>query len=177
MNLLVKIPLRFSLIASFFVILMFFLIILLDKNPVIYTSNIIFIGPMLSIFLFLSIKAFRDVNPDGLRFWQGFSIGLIYTVIFTLCYALFLWLYASFFDAVYFDEYRAMITEKIRAGREMLVDQMGEEGYQDYLRSGESSNGRIIGSLAFNNILIGFLVTPLISLFMRTSDPQKQNLN
>lgn len=173
MNLLVKIPLRFSLIASFFVVLMFFLIILLDKNPVIYTSNIIFIGPMLSIFLFLSIKAFRDVNPDGLRFWQGFSIGLIYTVIFALCYAAFLWLYANVFDVVYFDEYRSMITEKIRAGRDMLVDQMGEEGYQDYLRSGESSNGRIIGSLAFNNILIGFLVTPLISLFMRTSEPNK----
>ena len=177
MNLIVKIPLRFSLIASFFVVLMFFLIILLDKNPVIYTSNIIFIGPMLSIFLFLSIKAFRDVNPDGLRFWQGFSIGLIYTVIFTVCYALFLWLYASIMDDVYFDEYRAMIIEKIQAGKDMLVDQMGEEGYQDYLKSGESSNGRIIGSLAFNNILIGFLVTPLISLFMRTSEPQKQNLN
>ncbi|MBK6266034.1 DUF4199 domain-containing protein [Marivirga sp. S37H4] len=173
MNLIVKLPLKFSLIAIFFVVLMFFLIILLGKNPVIYTSNIIFMGPMLAAFLFLSVKAFRDINPEGLRFWQGFSIGLIYTLIFSIVFALLLWIYASAFDQVYFDEYRTMILEKIKAGKDMLIDQMGEEGYQEYLKSGESSNGRIIGSLAFNNILIGILVTPLISLFMRTSEPQK----
>lgn len=173
MSLLIKSPLRFSLIAIFFVVLMFFILIFLDKNPVIYSSNIIFIGPLMSIFLFFSIKVFRDTNPDGLRFWQGFSIGILYTLFFTLFYSIVLWLDGSVFETVHFDEYREMIVEKIIAGREMLVEKMGEEGYQDYLRSGESSNARIIGSLAFNNILIGVLITPLVSLFMRTSEPKR----
>jgi len=171
MNLLIKSPLRFSLIAIVFVILMFFILIFLDKNPVIYSSNIIFIGPLLSIFLFFSIKVFRDT--DGLRFWQGFSIGILYTLFFTLFYSIVLWADATLFETDHFDEYRAMIIEKIIAGKDMLVDKMGEEGYQDYLKSGESSNGRIIGSLAFNNIIIGALVTPLISLFMRTSEAER----
>lgn len=173
MNLLVKSPLRFSLIAIIFVILMFFILILLDKNPVIYSSNIIFIGPLMSIFLFFSIKVFRDTSPDGLRFWQGFSIGILYTLFFTLFYSVVLWADATLFETDHFDEYRAMIIEKIIAGKEMLIDKMGEEGYQDYLRSGESTNERIIGSLAFNNIIIGVLVTPLVSLFMRTSEPER----
>jgi hypothetical protein len=173
MNLLVKSPLRFSLIAIVFVILMFFILIFLDKNPVIYSSNIIFIGPLMSIFLFFSIKVFRDTNPGGLRFWQGFSIGILYTLFFTLFYSIVLWSDATLFETDHFDEYRAMIIEKIIAGKEMLVDKMGEEGYQDYLKSGESSNTRIIGSLAFNNIIIGVLVTPLVSLFMRTSEPER----
>lgn len=173
MNLLVKSPLRFSLIATVFVILMFFILIFLDKNPVIYSSNIIFIGPLLSLFLFFAIKVFRDTNPDGLRFWQGFSIGILYTLFFTLFYSLVLWSDATLFETDHFDEYRAMIIEKIIAGKDMLVDKMGEEGYQEYLKSGESSNTRIIGSLAVNNIIIGALVTPLVSLFMRTSEPKR----
>lgn len=173
MSLLIKSPLRFSLIAIFFVVLMFFILIFLDKNPVIYSSNIIFIGPLLSIFLFFSIKVFRDTNPEGLRFWQGFSIGILYTLFFTLFYSIVLWLDGSVFETTHFDEYRQMIVEKIMAGREMLVEKMGEDGYQDYLKSGESSNARIIGSLAFNNILIGILMTPLISLFMRTPEPKR----
>jgi predicted peroxiredoxin len=152
---------------------MFFILILLDKNPVIYSSNIIFIGPLLSIFLFFSIKVFRDTNPGGLRFWQGFSIGVLYTLFFTLAYSIVLWADAEIFQTNHFNEYREMITEKIMAGKEMLVDQMGEEGYQEYLKSGQSSNARIIGSLAFNNIIIGVLVTPLVSLFMRTSEPKR----
>lgn len=173
MNLLVKSPLRFSIIAISFVILMFFILIFLDKNPVIYSSNIIFIGPLLSIFLFFSIKVFRDTNPSGLRFWQGFSIGILYTLFFTAFYSILLWADGSLFETTHFDDYRAMIIEKIIAGKEMLVDKMGEQGYQDYLKSGESSNARIIGSLAFNNIIIGVLVTPLVSLFMRTSEPKR----
>lgn len=173
MSLLIKSPLRFSLIAIFFVVLMFFILIFLDKNPVIYSSNIIFIGPLLSIFLFFSIKVFRDTNPDGLRFWQGFSIGILYTLFFTLFYSIVLWLDGSVFETTHFDEYRQMIVEKIMAGREMLVEKMGEDGYQEYLKSGESSNARIIGSLAFNNILIGIIMTPLISLFMRTPEPKR----
>ncbi len=173
MNLLVKSPLRFSLIAIFFVVLMFFILIFLDKNPVIYSSNIIFIGPLMSIFLFFSVKVFRDTNPDGLRFWQGFSIGLLYTLFFTAFYSIVLWADGSLFETTHFDDYRAMIVEKIVAGKEMLVDQMGEEGYQEYFKSGASSNARIIGSLAFNNLLIGILVTPLVSLFMRTSEPKR----
>lgn len=173
MNLLVKSPLRFSLVAIFFVVLMFFISVFLDKNPVIYSSNIIFIGPLMAIFLFFSVKMFRDTNPDGLRFWQGFSIGILYTLFFTAFYTIVLWADGALFETNHFDEYRQMITEKIISGKEMLVDQMGEEGYQEYLKSGESSNARIIGSLAFNNIIIGIVVTPLISLFMRTPEPKR----
>lgn len=173
MSLLVKSPLRFSLIAIFFVVLMFFILVFLDRNPVIYSSNIIFIGPLMAIFLFFSVKVFRDTNSDGLRFWQGFSIGILYTLLFTAFYAILLWVDANIFDTSHFDEYRTMITEKIVSGKEMLVDQMGEEGYQEYLKSGESSNARIIGSLAVNNIIIGIVVTPLVSLFMRTTESKR----
>ena len=52
----------------------------------------------------------------------------------------------------------------------MLVENLGEDGYEEYLKSSESTNGRIIGSLSTNNIIIGMLVTPLVSLFMRTNE-------
>ncbi len=172
MNLILKVSIRYSILAFVFVFLMFFIAILLDKNPVIYTSNIIFIGPLLAIFLFLCIKAFKEVNPLGLRFWQGFSIGMLYTLFFAILFASFLLIYADFFDEQYFDAYRQMIIEKIVVGKDMLVEQIGEDGYQEYLRSGESSNFRIIGSLTTNNILIGIALTPLISIFMRTTEPK-----
>ena len=160
------------LIAISFVFLMFFILVLLDKNPVIYVSNIIFIGPMMAMFLFLSVKAFKDLNSYSLRFWQGFTIGMLFTLSFSMLYASFLIIYGDFFDQVYFDEYREMILEKLMAGKELLVEQLGEEGFNNYLKSSESSNKRIVGSLSFNNILIGIVVTPLLSLFMRTTEPK-----
>ncbi|MFQ3213424.1 MAG: hypothetical protein ACJAT1_001768 [Marivirga sp.] len=172
MNLLLRIALRYSLVAISFVFLMFFILILLDKNPVIYVSNIIFIGPMMAVFLFLSVKGFKDLNSYSLRFWQGFTLGMIFTISFSLLYASFLIVYGDFFDSVYFDEYRSMISEKLMAGKELLVKQIGEDGFEAYLKARESSNKRIIGSLSFNNILIGIVVTPLMSLFMRTTEPK-----
>lgn len=173
MNLMVKSPLRFSAIAVFFVIVMFIILIFLDKNPVVYTSNIVFIAPLLSIFLFFSIKVFRDTNPDGLRFWQGFLIGFLYTLFFVSLYAIWLWIDGSLFDTTHFDEYRSLMIEKIMGNREMLVEQLGENGYQDYLDTGHSSNLRIIRSLSVNNLLIGLVMTPLISLIMRTSQAKR----
>ncbi|MBL0764997.1 DUF4199 domain-containing protein [Marivirga atlantica] len=172
MNLILKVSLRYSIIAFFFIFLMFFISILIDKNPVVYTSNIVFIGPLIAIFLFLAIKAFKQLNQFGLRFWQGFSVGMLYTIFFTILFASFLVIYANFFDEVYFDEYRQMIMEKLMAGKDMLVENLGEDGYKEYLKSSESSNTRIIGSLSTNNIIIGMLVTPLVSLFMRTNEPK-----
>lgn len=170
MNLLLKVSLRYSLFAISFVFLMFVILIFLDKNPVIYVSNIIFIGPLMAIFLFLSVKSYKDLNSYDLRFWQGFSVGMLFTISFSLLFASFLIIYGDFFDQIYFDEYRAMIAEKLMAGKEMLVEKLGEEGFQEYMKSSESTNKRIIGSLTFNNILIGIVVTPLMSLFMRTTE-------
>jgi len=172
MNLLLKIAIRYSIIAISFVFLMFFILILLEKNPVIYISNIIFMGPLMAVFLFLSVKAYKDLNQYSLRFWQGFSLGMLFTLFFSILYASLLIVYGDFFDQIYFDEYRQMITEKLMEGKAMLVDKLGEDGFQDYLKSGQSSNKRIVGSLTFNNILIGIVVTPLISLFMRTTEPK-----
>jgi len=172
MNLFLKVSIRYSLIAFSFIFLMFIISIFLDKNPIVYTTNIIFIGPLLAIFLFLSIKTYKQLNPLGLRFWQGFSIGMLYTLFFVFLFATFLFIYGEFFDTQYFDAYRQMIIEKIRAGKEMLTEQIGKDGYEEYLKSGESSNIRIIGSLSVNNLLIGMVITPLISLFMRTTEPK-----
>lgn len=174
MNLLVKSPLRFSLIATIFVILMFFILILLDKNPVIYSSNIIFIGPLLSLFLFFAVKLFRDTNPDGLRFWQGFSIGILYTLFFTLFYSIVLWSDAVLFETDHFDEYRLVSVDRVIAQKEIILDRFDEKYFEELkAASRDQSNIEIILRLARNCFFIGALATPLISLFMRTSEPKR----
>lgn len=173
MNLLVKSPLRFSGIAVSIVIIMFFVLIFLDKNPVVYSSNIIFIAPLQAVFLFFSIKIFKDVKKE-LRFWQALAIGGLFTLFFAALYAIWLGLDASLFGAEHFDEYRTLMIDKITANKEMLIEEMGEEGYQGYLEAGASSNLRIIQSLSVNNLLIGLLVTPLLSILMRTSQIKRK---
>lgn len=174
MNLLVKSPLRFSLIAIFFVVLMFFISVFLDKNPVIYSSNIIFIGPLMAIFLFFSIKIYRDTNPDGLRFWQGFSIGILYTLFFTAFYAIVLWADGTLFETNHFDEYRQISVERVIDQKKMILEQFDEKGYQDLLIASENqSNLEIILRLVRNCFIIGIILVPIVSLFMRTPEPKR----
>ncbi len=174
MSLLTKTPIRYSLIAIIFVILMFFLIILLDKNPVIYISNIVFLGPLLGAFLFLSVKSFKDTNIGGLRFWQGFSVGLIYIVSFASLYMLLLFLYSNFGSQSYFDEYRQISVDRVELQKELILDSYNEQAYNDALETASSeSNLSIILRLVRNCIIIGIILLPIPALFMRTPDTQQ----
>ncbi len=178
MKLLVKAPLRFSQIAVIFVVIMFFIILLLDKNPIIYISNIIFLGPLLAIFLFFSIKYFKDLSDDGLRFWQGFSMGLLYIIFFSISYAVLLLLYSEFFDTAHFNEYRMISVDRVVVQKEMIVDQFDEKAYDEFLLSAQSqSNLQIIGRLVRNSLIIGVILTPITALFMRTNEAQRPYQN
>jgi hypothetical protein len=175
---LIKSPLRYSQIAIIFVVLMFFIILLLDKNPIIYISNIIFLGPLLAIFLFFSIKHFKDLSVDGLRFWQGFSIGLIYIIFFSVSYAIILLLYSEVFDTSQFNEYRLISVDRVVVQKEMIIDQFDEKAYDDFLASAENqSNFQIIRRLVRNSIIIGVILTPITALFMRTNEAQRPYQN
>ncbi|WKK87324.2 DUF4199 domain-containing protein [Marivirga arenosa] len=174
MNLLIKSPLRFSLIAIVFVVLMFVILIFLDKNPVVYSSNIIFIGPLLAIFLFFSVKIFRDANPDGLRFWQGFSIGMLYIIFFISYYAIILTIISYAFDVNYFDEYRELSVERVYAQKELILEKFDNKFFEEsLLESRNQTNFDIILRLCRNFFGIGILLVPIVSLFMRTPE-QKQ---
>ncbi len=178
MKLIVKAPLRFSQIAAIFVVLMFFIILLLDKNPIIYTSNIIFLGPLLAIFLFFGIKFFKDSSNEGLRFWQGFSIGLLYIVFFSITYAIVLFAYSEFFDTIHFDDYRAISADRVVVQKEMILESFNESAYNDALSAAKNqSNLQIIGMLVRNCFIIGVILTPVTSLFMRTNEAQRPYQN
>ena len=173
MNLLLKVALRYSIIAISFVFFMFVIAILLDKNPLIYTNNIVYMGPLFGIFIFLLIKALKTLNGGALRFWQGFSSGALFILFFCLLYGSFLLIYGEFFDTQYYQEYRDLSVARTENQREQIIESFDLETYENTLKSTANASIFDIAFLLVRNcVFIGIVLVPIVSLFMRTTEPK-----
>ncbi|MEO9806320.1 MAG: DUF4199 domain-containing protein [Reichenbachiella sp.] len=164
-----QVPLKFGLIGAGIKILMFFVLLWTDANPLLEMQ--VFNLIILPVFIFFGIKEFRDTFNQGiLSFSEGMTIGLIIYLLIGLLYGAFLAGALNIIDtSVIMEEYIATNLQKLEESR----SQFGQKEFEESYRENQNSSIYVpIKDIIIRTLLIGFLLTSLLSTVLR-KQPKK----
>lgn len=166
-NKLVSIPLKYGTIGGGLVILLYLVFYTLKKNPLLEIKLVDI--PLLAIFIFFSLKEFRDRhNHRELHFWQGITGGLITYISIATISAIFILVLTVIIDPAITTNYIESRIELLNENKETLIESINEQAYIDAL-AGVKETTPI--DLAFDDFLkktiIGLFLTIIIAVILR----------
>lgn len=165
----VAVPLRFGLYAGGISIFLFFVLYLLGYNPLIIYRNFDFSFILLPIFIYFSIKEFRDFNNDNaLEFWQGMSVGFFTYVTIAALSGLFLFLFLEVGDPQLLTGYVADRIQILDDKKEEVVERLGEIAYnKTYSELKMVTAFHLALDDFLKKLFIGLFLTIIISVLLR----------
>lgn len=163
------VPLKFGLVGGAMSVLLFAGIYFFGKNPLIVYRQFDFGFLLLPLFLFFSIREFRDFGNNGeLRFWQGMTVGFLTYMIIAFISALFVWAFITFVDDQLLAGYIGDRLRLITMMKEEMIAQMGEAIYdRTYMEVQGITAVEVAVDEFLKKIFIGLFLTILISVFLR----------
>ena len=166
-NKLVAIPLKYGIIGGCVVILLILIFYFLDLNPLVNIKVADLL--ILSIFIFFSLKEFRDrYNDRQLHFWQGMTGGVINYLTIAMISAVFILLMTVIIDPEITTKYVEGRIELLNENRQTLIDTMDEETYLKAVAGVKETTGL---DLALDDFLkksiIGLFLTIIIAVILR----------
>lgn len=166
---LVGTPLRFGLVGGVLSIFLFLGIYFYNENPLIVFRKFDFGFLLLPVFIFFSIREFRDYKNGGeLRFWQGMSVGFLTYMIVAFLSAFFIWIFVDFFEPQLLAGYIADRTQLIVSMKEEMIAQLGESIYdKTYAEIQQISVLEVALDDFLKKIFIGLFLTIIISVLLR----------
>lgn len=166
---LVSTPLRFGAVGGALIILLFLGIYFFYANPLIVFRKFDFGFLLLPVFIFFSIREFRDYKNAGeLRFWQGMTVGFLTYMVVAFCSAFFIWVFVSFFDPQLLVGYIADRTQLIEGMKDEMIAQLGESVYeQAYNEVQHVAVWEVALDDFLKKIFIGLFLTIIISVLLR----------
>lgn len=168
-NPLVKVPIKYSLFALGFSIILFFVLNAMDQNPLIAARLFDFL--IIPLMAFLCIKEFKDYhNQKELRFWQGMSLGVLMTVFFAILYAAFLMIYLNTGGHTIFDAY---IHNRLQLMHDSEAQLQKELGAKTYTEAYAKVKNAVVSDIALDDIIkkffTGLFFSPIFAIILRTS--------
>lgn len=132
--------------------------------PVIYDVRIL----LLAIFIFFSVKEFRDYRNGGvLHFWQGMLVGLVLTITAGLLMLVIILAFGTAEENL-LSGYLSEMTTQLADNKEEFLEAIGEEAYQKTVTKLPSTT---LTDLALDYYLksfgIGLFLSIIISVILR----------
>ena len=165
----VKVPVRYALFASVLGTALTVVLFYSGKHPLLIPIIVDYRLLLLPLFLFFSIKEFRDVyNQRVLTFPQGMLAGLIMYAGMGLLIGLALFAFNAITNGAFVQDYVDTSYSQLIENRQKFLDAIGEEAYD---RSLETTPFTSIFDLASDYFLktcaLGILFTIIISVILR----------
>lgn len=163
-----KVPLKFGITGGLLAGLIMIMLYYIDRHPFLIQPMYDFRILLFAVFIFFSVKEFRDYHQAGeLYFWQAMAIGIICYVIIGFIGGIILMLFGNIVPA-FVTDYIGMAMEQLQADRETMVNAVGEEAYQNALeRLPQTSIYQMAGDYLIKSMVIGFFLTIIISVVLR----------
>jgi len=166
-NKLISIPLKYGAIGGGLVILLFVVFYFLGKNPIIEIKYVDIL--LLAIFIFFSLKEFRDRhNNRELHFWQGVTGGMITYFTIAIISALFILVLLVIIDPDLTTNYIESRISLLNENKDALIESINEQAYIDALNGVEETTPM---DLAIDDFLkksiIGLFLTIIIAVILR----------
>lgn len=166
---LISIAIRNGAIAGVLAIVLLLLIYYaVGKHPLMVAPFLDFRIVLLGIFIFFTLKEFRESYQDGiLHFWQGMAGSFIMVMITATLASVLLWIFSTI-DSGFVTDYVQAMTEYLKSFPEDDIARIGKDAYQRNLESLPSTNGKQIAASYFvQSVIIGFFVSIIISVISR----------
>lgn len=161
-----RIAIKYALIGGFFESLLFHIGRSFGVHPMIDLRHLLFDIFILAIVISLSVYEYKKFQKGGfLHFWEGMTMGFFVYSISVAIFGLFLIVY---FDTEMIIEYRHLALEMMNQQKEMYMEQLGQEVFDDQYNQVQTiSKTRLLISALVKKLLVGFFVTPAISIVLR----------
>lgn len=161
-----KVAIKYAVVGAVFESVLFHVGRTMDIHPLIDLRHLFFDILLLAVFITLAAYEYKRYVQKGLlHFWQGMSIGFLVYVPVVILMGGFLWFY---FDEGMVLEYKELAVELLEQQKSMYVEQLGEAVYLDqYEQVMSISKTRLLFSALIKKLVIGFFVTPAISIALR----------
>lgn len=166
---LISIAIRNGAIAGVLAIALLLLIYYaIGKHPLMVAPFLDFRIVLLGIFIFFTLKEFRETYQGGiLHFWQGMAGSFIMVMITATLASVLLWIFTAI-DSGFVTDYVQGMTEYLKSFPEDDIARIGKDAYQRNLEGLPATNGKQIAASYFvQSVIIGFFVSIIISVISR----------
>lgn len=118
---------------------------------------------MLGIFIFFSLKEFREDHQDGiLYFWQGMIGSFVLTAIFSAVAAFLIYIFGSW-NTGFVQTYIVQLTERLSQLPAETIEQIGKEEVDRNLNAIQATT---IGDMATTYFVQSFIISFFISIIL-----------
>ncbi len=140
----------------------------MGRHPLMVSPFLDFRILLFGVFIFFSLREFRDVHQEGaLYFWQG-MIGSFVMVMVTATVASLLLLAFCAIESTFIPSYIKAATEYFKTFPREDIDRIGKEVYERNLSLLPSTNSKQMAGLYFaQSIMIGLFVSIILSVILR----------
>jgi ABC-type antimicrobial peptide transport system permease subunit len=159
---------RNGLIAG---VLGFFLLLALyymGKHPFLFPIYFDFRLILLSVFIVMTLKEFRDDYQDGiLYFGQAMISSFLFTLVFALVVSLLIWFFC-FIQPEFLSSYIETATGQLQSIEPAIIEQLGKEAYERNLNKLPATNGSDLAIDYFGKtFIISLFISIIISVILR----------
>jgi hypothetical protein len=165
---LLKISARYGGAGGVLAFVLLLIMYYLGRNPLLTSPFLDFRILLFGIFVFFTLKEFREYYQNGvLYFWQAMAGGLTVVLVATTITSGLLWLFGTLekdFVVSYIDQ----LTAYLKSFPQEDIDRIGKEVYDRNINALPTTNVIDLVQIYFmQGIVIGFFVTIIISVVVR----------
>jgi hypothetical protein len=165
---LIKVPFKYGAIAGLLGAILVIGLYYIGRHPFLIPVFLDFRVFLFGIFIFFILKELRDYWYGGiLYFWQGVLGSLLFTVMFALIAAGFLWIFIWFVPD-FLQSYIDQSLEQLKLLPEEVIARIGKAVYQRNLEMLPATNGFDLALLYFmQSFMISFFISIILSVILR----------
>jgi hypothetical protein len=170
---LASIALRWGAIASVLAVSLIIAMYYLGRHPLMVAPFLDFRIILYGIFIFFSLREFRDYQQQGvLYFWQGMAGSFLLVVVAGTLSAIFFWIFGTL-ETDFVPSYVKQMTAYLQNFPQEDIDRIGKEVYESNLKSLPTTNMAQLASLYLaQSVVIGLFVSIIMSVILRKQPNQ-----
>jgi uncharacterized membrane-anchored protein YitT (DUF2179 family) len=165
---LISIGVRNGAIAAVVSISLLIAMYYMGRHPLMVSPFLDFRILLFGVFIFFSLREFRDVHQDGeLYFWQGMMGSFVMVMVTATTASLLLLAFCSY-EPTFIATYIEAATEYFKTFPKEDIERIGKDVYERNLALLPSTNSKQVAGLYFaQSIMIGLFVSIILSVILR----------
>ena len=165
---LLRISVRYGIVGGILAFILLIIMFYLGRHPLITSPFLDFRVLLFGIFIFFTLKEFRDYEQEGvLYFAQAMIGGLVVIMIMTTLTSIMLQIFGTIekdFVTTYIDQ----VTAYLKGFTKEDIERVGKEMYERNLAVLPSTNiSRLTVTYFVHGLVIGFFVNIILSVILR----------
>ena len=168
---LLRVSIRYGAVAGVLSAILLVILYYSGRNPLLIAPFLDFRIFVFGIFIFFSLKEYRDVYQGGLLyFWQGLFGSFVVVVLSSTISSLGLYIFGST-EKNFMTSYVKGMTEYLKTFPPEEVERIGKDIYERNLADLPSTNiSTLVQTHFVQGIIIGFFISVILSVILRRTN-------